>query len=271
MSSSNFFIPQPGLIRTFCVSAVSLPESSCSLYASKCLSYLPLSCVSYLTDNGQYPPNSYFGNDESNLDEYDNIDCELLLEFFGSEPTGPSRQGYESNSYNRQNSIFPLSSDDNPVAAVISEQHKHTYDREGESTSRHNDLADIKKEKFSAGTSKIKKQKLSVEEAQGNTNSKQTNEERSNTVTNDGMINSLPVTSKSSTSKTIQLEASKDRRRLVRPYSTQSFKYVSLFFVSIIFSLFITQYNYSVNVTRFWHGKQDARRRQNLKLSGSNY
>ena len=149
------------------------------------------------------------------MDEYDNIDCELLLEFFGGESTGPLRQGYESNSYNRQNPIFPLNSDENSLAVVLSEQHKHTYDREGEFTSIHNDSADNKKEKFNAATSKIKKQKFSVEEIQNNTNSKQTNQERSNAITNDGTINSLPVTSKSSTSKTIQLEASKDRRRLV--------------------------------------------------------
>ena len=172
--------------------------------------------ASFFLDNGQYPPSNYFGND----DDYDNIDCELLLEFFGNESTGPSRLSYDINSCGRQNSVFPLNSNDNPLAPGLSEQYKHMYDREGESTSRQFDLIDVRKEKLSAATSKIKKQKYSMEEARSkgqyyDAAPTQINHEHSRALTNDSTTHSVPMISKNSTSKIIQLEASKDRRRSV--------------------------------------------------------
>ena len=149
------------------------------------------------------------------MDEYDNIDCDLLLEFFGGETApGPSRLGYENNSYNKQ------FNGENPSATGSTEQHSSMYDRESNSNVKPFAVVDIKKEKSIMNSTKSKKQRLGPDESQEQgMNSEmaptQSNQEQFHYGNNDGSPAKETVTAKSSTSKIIQLEASKDRRRLV--------------------------------------------------------
>ena len=181
------------------------------------------------------------------MDEYDNIDCELLLEFFGGESTGPQRSGYDqnvgqnvlqntgnvgnnmgNNPYKNQNVQYP-----NAETSASIEQQQHSINN-NQQDSKQFDRVEIKKERTNIPVSKAKKQKLETETQntpqntqahQGQWHSSsdaaptqlnQVNQENHQ----EEVVHKSPGTPKTTTSKIIQLEASKDRRRLVHnPYS----------------------------------------------------
>lgn len=175
--------------------------------------------LDFLTDDLQFPKvftNNYFGSDENNLDDYDNIDCELLLEFFGADNTGGQRHGYDAGSYNKHSSSFPAEDVQSP--SLPNEQSSILRDDEQktESTKVSLEHAMTKREELNGATPKAKKQKIS----DGQQNSRasfpaQQNQEQFVSDKGESLQHGkVPITTKNSTSKIIQLEASKDRRRL---------------------------------------------------------
>lgn len=153
-------------------------------------------------------------NESNNLeDEYDNIDCDLLLEFFGGESAGLLRPGYDSNSYSKQNAAFTC---------------------ENSSTIAHGDLSLVKnaeqdpsipqfgipstedvKERPSTLAPKAKRQKL-IDEQQSTQSSfpkHQNPDSHISEKVESGPPKKAQSVVKSPTSKFIQLEASQDRRR----------------------------------------------------------
>lgn len=174
-----------------------------------------------MTGDLQFPKvftNNYFGSDENNLDEYDNIDCELLLEFFGGESAGGQRLGYDSSLYSKQSSTFPAQADDVPSPSLPNEQSSviRNEGQNSESIKVSSEYALSKKEELMGAAPKAKKQKVS----DGQQNSRQsfpTHQNQEHLILDKGehsQPGKASANSKNSTSKIVQLEASKDRRRL---------------------------------------------------------
>jgi hypothetical protein len=156
--------------------------------------------------------NTYYGNDESNFDEYDNIDCDLLLEFFGGESTGPPRVGYDNNSYNRLSPTFQGRADGSTSATGPPEHNAMVRSNEQmfDTVKCDIDQKGIVKDVGGSTAPKSKKQKVSAE-LQNN----MSNQEMITGRSEIGSHGKNPTTSKNAISKVIQLEASKDRRRYV--------------------------------------------------------
>jgi hypothetical protein len=157
--------------------------------------------------------NTYYGNDESNFDEYDNIDCDLLLEFFGGESTGPPRVGYDNNSYNRLSPTFQGRADGSTSATGPSENNAMVRSNEQmfDTVKSEVDQKGTLKDVGGSTAPKSKKQKVSAELQNIVSNQEMM-------ITGRGEIGSHgknTSTSKNAISKVIQLEASKDRRRYV--------------------------------------------------------
>ena len=157
--------------------------------------------------------NNYYGNDESNFDEYDNIDCDLLLEFFGGESTGPNRVGYDNNSFNRLSPTFPSRTDGSTSATGTSEVNvmARTNDQVFETVKSEVDHKRIIKDVRGSPLPKSKKQKVSAELQNTQSNQELLIAGRGEIVSH----GKNPSNSKNAISKVIQLEASKDRRRYV--------------------------------------------------------
>lgn len=218
MTSSNYYEPQLG---EYCECPIVSSKQCIFLYSINMTNPGHCICRDYFTDDLQFPKvftNNYFGSDENNLDEYDNIDCELLLEFFGTDNTGGQRGGYDTGSYNKHSSTFPVCSEDvlspslrNELSSTLEDDDKKT-----EPTKVSLENAMIKKEEMNGPAPKAKKQKISDGQQSSRTPfPAQQNQEQFASEKGESLQHSkVAITSKNSTSKIIQLEASKDRRRL---------------------------------------------------------
>lgn len=157
--------------------------------------------------------NTYYGNDESNFDEYDNIDCDLLLEFFGGESTGPPRVGYDNNSYNRLSPTFTGRVDGSTSGTGSSEHNGMMRSNEQmfDIVKCEGDQKGITKDVGGSQLPRSKKQKVSAELQNAMSNQELMVTSRSEI----GSHGKNSSSSKNAISKVIQLEASKDRRRYV--------------------------------------------------------
>ena len=158
--------------------------------------------------------NNYFVSESSNLeDEYDNIDCDLLLEFFGGESAGSPRLGYDNSSYNKQNAAFTCEN------SSPSAQGELTLIRNDEQDSNAPQYGipstEAVKETRSTLSPKAKRQKTldAQQSIQSPFQTQQNQDIHLIETVGSGPPKKTQNVVKSPTSKFIQLEASQDRRR----------------------------------------------------------
>ena len=152
-------------------------------------------------------------NESSNLeDEYDNIDCDLLLEFFGGESAGSLRLGFDNGSF-KQNAPFTgensSTSAQGELSLVGNDKHDCNVPQYGIEN------AEAIKKTRSTSFPKAKRQKV-LDEQQSIQSPFQTQPQKdihSSETVESGPPKKAQNVAKSPTSKFIQLEASQDRRR----------------------------------------------------------
>ena len=153
-------------------------------------------------------------NESNNLeDEYDNIDCDLLLEFFGGESAGLLRPGYDNSSYSKQNAAFTCENSSTIAQGDLS----LVRNAEQDSSIPQYGIPSTEavKERPSTLSPKAKRQKL-IDEQQSTQSPFQKHQNPNSHVSEtveSGPPKKAQNVVKSPTSKFIQLEASQDRRR----------------------------------------------------------
>jgi hypothetical protein len=153
-------------------------------------------------------------NESNNLeDEYDNIDCDLLLEFFGGESAGLLRPGYDNSSYNKQNAAFTCENSSTVAQGGLSSVRNAEQDS---SIPQYGiPSTEAVKERPSTLSPKAKRQKLIDEQqsTQSPFQKHQNPDSHTSETVESGPPKKVQNVVKSPTSKFIQLEASQDRRR----------------------------------------------------------
>lgn len=161
------------------------------------------------------------------MDEYDNIDCEFLLEFLVDVPGGTVQQGCDSTINQKQNSTFPSSiSGENSysgsgvgvgsasVPTIVQKpismlEQIALRSAELKLQEQERNLEDERNGKNATGPRAKRPRLMSNETGEGNPNPP--SHIKGENVT----IGKTPA-AKSAISKSVQLEASKDRRRFVK-------------------------------------------------------